>query len=330
MALDNILNRSRNIYNFHPDSSIPDLSGKVVIITGANAGLGYQSALQIAQHHPHRLYLTARSRSKYDAAVAGIRKEVSTADIFIRFIEMDLASLSSVKSAAEHLLSEIERIDILMNNAGIMGTPPGLTKEGYEIHFGTNHMGHALFTSLLMPLLLKTAERPSTEVRIVNVSSGAYRMADGNKGFDPALVKTDMKSFRGSNGNLMSRYGQSKLANILHAKGLAKHHPSITSVAIAPGRVKTGLLDGIYQSGHDRLYGYFQIFYDWVVGAHELDVGAYTQLWAATETDKDHIQSGEMYMPIGKKDDGTKFSNDQALVDSLWEYTESELKALGY
>lgn len=267
MALDNLLNRTNNLYNFDARTSVPDLSRKVIIVTGGNVGLGYQSIVQLVPHKPAKIYLTARSQAKYDAALESLRKDLPSTDLsMLSFVQMDLASLQSVKRAADHILAQTERIDILMNNAGIMGAAPALTQEGYETHFGTNHMGHALFTKLLIPTLLRTAK--TSEVRIVNVSSGAFEMADAKTGYiDEQLVKSDMSQFSGSNGNMLSRYGLSKLANVLHARALAKHYPSITSVAIAPGRVKTGLLDNMYKQGNERFYGYFQKFYDVVVGA---------------------------------------------------------------
>lgn len=327
--MDNFLNRISNLYNFDPQTSIPDLSGKVVLVTGANTGLGYQTVLQIAQHNPSRIYLTARSKSKFDTAMAELQKVVPSAIDMIHFVQLDLASLASVKRAASEVLSSTSRLDILINNAGIMGAPPSLTTDGYEAHFGTNHMGHALLTKLLMPVLLRTAEQPGSDVRIVNVSSGAYLMTH-SKGWTPELVKTDMASFGGSNGNLMSRYGQSKLANVLHAKGLAKHYPSITAVAIAPGRVKTELLSGMYNDGRDKFYGYFQKFYDVFVGAHTVEVGTYSQLWAATEPKKERVESGGIYFPVGKRVAESKFAKDQKMVDGLWVWTEKELADKGY
>lgn len=328
MALDNVLNRTIDLYHFRPETSIPDLSGKVIIVTGGNIGLGFQSIVQLAPHNPQKIYLTARSRTKYDAAMTELRKGNTSIDEVVHFVEMDLSSLASVKKAAEQILSETDRIDVLMNNAGIMGTSPSLTKDGYEIHFGVNHMGHALLTNLLMPLLLRTAKQ--SEVRVVNVSSGAYEMVDPKIGFDEKLVKTDMAKVSGSGGNLMSRYGTSKLANVLHARGLAKHYPSVTSVSIAPGRVKTTILDNLYAEGQDKFYGYFQKFYDIVIGAKTPYDGAFTQVWAATEPEKARVENGAMYFPVGKKGPGTKLSNDNALVDRFWDFTENELKRLGY
>jgi len=109
------LNRISNEYNFNPQTSIPDLSGKVIVVTGGNTGLGYQTVLQLAQHGPSRIFLTARSQSKYDKAMAEIRMTVPQASDFVHFIQMDLSSLASVKSAADQISSSTTRLDILVN-----------------------------------------------------------------------------------------------------------------------------------------------------------------------------------------------------------------------
>ena len=226
---------------FDPDRDIPDLSFKVIIVTGGTAGLGKETVLQLAKHGPGKLYLTARSKSKADAAIAEITKAVPHAKI--DFLELDLASFASVKRAADTILAVESRLDILMNNAGVMALPPGVTEDGYEIQFGTNHMGHALLTRLLMPLLTKTAALPDSDVRIINLSSGAHSLTPSG-GFAPEACKTDMSST-----HTYVRYGQSKLANILYTKELAKRYPKIASVAVHPGRVKSQLLDKMFDSG---------------------------------------------------------------------------------
>ena len=142
---------------FTPSKDIPSLSGKVIVITGANGGLGYESLIQLASHNPSKIYLCARSREKYEKAMKGITAAVPEAASITSYLELDLTSLSSVDSAAKSFADKESRLDILMNNAGIMAQPPGLTKEGYEVQFGTNHMGHALFTKRLLPILSKTA-----------------------------------------------------------------------------------------------------------------------------------------------------------------------------
>ena len=124
-----------------------------------------------------------------------------------------------------------------MNNAGIMACPAGLTKDGYEIQLGTNHLGHALLTKLLLPVLERTAETQK-DVRIVNLSSSAYTWAP-KAGLVLKEATTEMKGY-----STWARYGQSKLANIYYTRELARRHPSIKSVAIHPGTVGTNLISG--------------------------------------------------------------------------------------
>lgn len=213
-------------WHYETDKHIPDLSHKVIIVTGANAGLGLASVIELAKHHPRRLYLTARTKAKYDTARAAVIAAAPNANV--EFLEMDLSSFASIKLAAESFLADNDRLDILMNNAGIMGQPSAATQEGYEIHFGTNHMGHALFIKLLLPLLVEIAEQPGSDVRIVNVSSEAHMFAAGN-GFVPEEVKGAGKS------HPFRHYGYSKMANILYTRGLATRYPAILSTSPHPG-----------------------------------------------------------------------------------------------
>lgn len=302
---------------FDTDKDIPDLSSKVIVVTGGNSGVGKESVLQLSKHRPAKLYMIARSKAKYDAALADIKKQ--NPDANITFLEMDLASFASVKTAASTLLAENDRLDVLMNNAGIMAVPPSLTKEGFEIQFGTNHMGHALLTKLLMPLLLKTAAQPNSDVRIVNVSSGAH-MAAPKGGFLPAIVTTDMSKY-----HTYTRYGHSKMANIYFSRALAAKYPSITSVAIHPGRVETPLLDTYLQKTTPM--GLFQKTYDFFAKI-PVDKGAVNQLWAAVGN-KERVKSGLYYVPVGKEA-GNAASKVQGKPEELWEWQEKEFERLGY
>ena len=135
---------------FDPSSDISDLSGKVALVTGGNAGLGKETVLQLANHSPSQLYLAARTQSKAEAAIRDIKATVPNANI--TFLELDLASLKSVQRASETFLASSDRLDLLINNAGIMAQPEGLTTDGYELQFGTNHMGHALLTKRLLSI----------------------------------------------------------------------------------------------------------------------------------------------------------------------------------
>lgn len=304
-------------FTFTPDSDIPDLSSKVIIVTGGNSGTGKQSVLQLAKHHPGKLYLAARSKSKAEAAIADIVAVVPTADI--KFLELDLASFESVKRAADTILASNDRLDILINNAGVMALPAGLTADGYEIQFGTNHMGHALFTKLLLPLLSKTAAEPNSDVRIINLSSAAHNFPPRG-GFLPGECTTDMK-----NRYTVTRYGQSKLANILFTKELARRYPNIKSVAIHPGRVQTALSDPMMNEG--SIFAWFQRFYD-VFDLVTVEEGTLNQLWAATGPKKD-VKNGEYYTPVAKGGCASSLAKDSALAAKLWDWTEAEFAKKG-
>ena len=125
---------------YSPDTCVPSLNGKVIIITGANGGIGYETLIHLARYNPSKLVLCARSKEKYDHALRGIVVAVPEAVHFVQYLELDLASLHSVQEAAKAFIADNDRLDILMNNAGIMAQPAALTKDGFEIQFGTNHM----------------------------------------------------------------------------------------------------------------------------------------------------------------------------------------------
>lgn len=226
----------------------PDLSGKVIFITGGSDGLGKESAREFALHGA-TVYIGARSKAKTTNAIdeikASIKAEATESDKpepDIHHIELDLASLDSVANAAREFQCQSSRLDILMNNAGIMTTPEGLTMDGYEIQFGTNHHGHALLTTLLLPLLEGTQQLDGGggDVRIINLTSWAQ------KWFAPAegLMLEDAKTTMDKIGP-WQRYGHSKIANLYFTKGLAKRYPHIRSIAVHPGGVKTSLSKGV-------------------------------------------------------------------------------------
>ncbi|KAL8870601.1 MAG: hypothetical protein Q9174_003395, partial [Haloplaca sp. 1 TL-2023] len=146
---------------FDPDQDIPDLSGKVILVTGGNAGLGKEAVLQLAKHKSSRIFLAARTASKGESAIEEIKQVVPSANITL--LKLDLCSFKSISAAAEEFKSQSKRLDVLMNNAGIMATPLAETEEGYESQFGTNHMGHALLTKLLLPTLLSTAKEEGSD-----------------------------------------------------------------------------------------------------------------------------------------------------------------------
>ena len=301
---------------FDPSHDIPDLSGKVALITGGNTGLGKETVLELAKHNPSHLYLAARSPSKAEAAIQDIRTLVPTANI--TFLDLDLANLASVHAASTTVLTSSHRLDLLINNAGIMAQPAGLTADGYELQFGTNTIGHALLTTRLLPLLLKTAEEPDSDVRIVCLSSGSHSRAPPEGIIFPALT-TDMAEY-----TTFQRYGQSKAANILFAAELARRYPGITSVSCHPGVIDTGLTDS-YRSGN----GFRGVAFGFVVGLMQkpLEEGVKNQLWCATGKG---VVSGRFYFPVGVGHAGRGFPDDKALGKRLWEWTEGQLVKKGF
>ena len=139
------------------------------MITGGNTGLGKETILQLAKHNPSRLYLAARTPSKAEAAIRDIKAVVPNANI--AFLQLDLASLKSVKEASDTFPASSNRLDLLINNAGIMAQPAGLTCDGYELQFGTNHVGHALLTKILLPKLHQTSQQPGSDVYAADCTS---------------------------------------------------------------------------------------------------------------------------------------------------------------
>ncbi|KXJ86030.1 hypothetical protein Micbo1qcDRAFT_186283 [Microdochium bolleyi] len=298
---------------FDPKVDIPSLKDKVILVTGGTSGIGQQSVLEFAKHEPKEIWLAARNAAKAKEVTDKIRAEVPGANI--RFVQIDVGSFASVRTAAKQILNGADRLDILLLNAGIMGVPAATTDEGYEIQFGTNHMGHALLTKLLQPLLLKTAEQHG-DARVVLVSSAAHAFGP-SEGIIFDALKTTGEAMTGR-----ARYGQSKLANALYARELARHNPQLTAVSLHPGLVRTNLaatlMDGNWFAGA------LIVFLTMVVGV-DVPTGTLNQLWASTAK-KEDIVSGTYYEPIGATGRGKPQIYDQALAEKLWEWTEKELE----
>ncbi|PMD45874.1 NAD(P)-binding protein, partial [Hyaloscypha variabilis F] len=232
-----------------------------------NSGLGEEAALQLPKHKPGQIFLAARDHEKGHAAIHKISQTIT--------------------GAAKIVDASVNRLDILMNNPGIWMTPPGRTKEGYEIQFGTNHIGHAILTKLLLLKLLLTAKDPDADVRIVTISSVAHEWAPKGEQLDTVYSEQRNISSR-------ERYGQSKPANILYTNELARRYPAIRCVSVYPGSVNTGLSRGLKESYPP--IAPFITFAQWT-GLFSLNVqqGTLDQLWAATSK---NAQSGKYYIPV--------------------------------
>lgn len=210
--------------------NIPDLTGKVIIVTGANSGIGYEAAKEFARNGAETI-LACRSMDKAQKALKKIIAKIPQANVEV--MQLDLASLESVHQFADAFRAKYDRLDILLNNAGIMMVPYGKTEDGFERQFGTNHLGHFALTGLLINLLINT---PGS--RVVNISSNAHK--SGNMDFD------NLQFDNGKGYTRMDAYGRSKLANLLftyelqqrlEAKGVdtiaTAAHPGLTNTSLA-------------------------------------------------------------------------------------------------
>ncbi|KAF2469628.1 oxidoreductase [Lindgomyces ingoldianus] len=299
-------------FSFNPARDIPSLSGKVILVTGGTAGLGTETIFQLSKHTPQRILFTGRNAASAEKVIQSAKE--ANANLDIAFVQCDFNSLKSVHDAGKHVLSTNTRLDILMCNAGIMAVPKALTSDGYEVQFGVNHLAHALLIKTLLPLLLRTSELPSADVRIISSSSLGFAFATSIV-FDKLRTEHDMAVL-----GAFRRYGDSKLANVLYAQQLAVHYPQITSVSIHPGVIRTGLID--------TLSTFNKCFCELATVGQKISIqdGAKNQLWAAT-CKKEKIQNGVFYEPVGKVGRTTSASKDAKLAAKLWEWTEGELKA---
>jgi len=210
-----------------------DLTGKVIIVTGANSGIGLATVTQLAKQKA-TVILCCRRTAAGDECVAAIKKDLP--DATIEVMALDLADLISVKQFVQAFTAKHSRLDALVNNAGVMNCPQGKTRQGFETQIGTNHLGHFALTQQLMPLLQKSA--PS---RVVCLSSVASEYYQGRwAAVDLSDLMFEKRPYDG-----WDAYMQSKLCNVLFAKELQKRFGSsgVTSVSLHPGFVQSNLIN---------------------------------------------------------------------------------------
>ena len=202
------------------------LDGKTVIITGGNTGIGKETAIDLAKRNA-RVILACRNQEKGKKAEVDVRRESGSSDV--HFHQLDLASFASIRKFAKELLSEESRIDILINNAGVMYCAFGKTEDGFETQFGVNHLGHFLLTNLLLDKI-----KQAPEGRIITVSSIGHAMTSK---FDLDTINSE------AHYSPYDAYHKSKLANVLFTKALAKRliGTNVTSNSLHPGAVATEL-----------------------------------------------------------------------------------------
>ena len=260
--------------------SIPDQTGRTVVVTGANGGLGLETAKALAAKGAH-VVMAARDRAKAAAAVEEIRARRRAPQL--EPVDLDLASLASVRAAAEQVLAEHPRLDVLVNNAGVMATPERRTADGFELQLGVNHLGHWALTALLMPALLA-----APRARVVTVTSTAHH---GGRPLDP------------DNPHLHGRYDTVEGVRAVEARELplrpgarpraAPGRPSGAVVIAHPGLSHTDLQVRTVREGGPGRSG---LFWQWLAASTGMPParGALPQLRAATDPE---ANGGELYGP---------------------------------
>lgn len=322
--------------SFNPERDIPDLAGKVIVVTGGrfpfevshsicclsissgNSGLGEATIAHYAAHNAGKIYMGARSKTKALDAITRIKANHPKANI--EYLGIDLASFDSIKRAASQFNASESRLDILQANGGICVPPFAVTKEGYEIQTGTNYMGHALLIQLLLPKMLATSKLPKADVRIVMMSSIGLKRFSWPKDdkMDWNLIKTD-----GSSTSGFQLYDLSMLTKAQFAYALARRYPQLTVTSVHPGLVSTGVADGTKQLNFLSIWA-IKLFIALI--ASKPEVGTHNQVWCSVGKD---VISGRYYEPVGVKDTDPRFASDPNICDSLWDWTSSELLSHG-
>ena len=291
---------------------IPDLSGKTIVVTGGNSGIGYEAALEFARKQA-KVILACRDLGKAQTAAAQISASSPKADVDV--MALDLSSLASIRTFADAFHSNHQALHVLCNNAGVMAIPYRLTTDGFEMQFGTNHLGHFALTGLLLDRLLATEG-----ARVVNVSSTGHRF--GQIRFDDLQWKSGYRKWRA--------YGQSKLANLLFTFEMQRRADAagvkLLSVACHPGYAATNL-----QAVGPRMEGSSVMEYLTRIGnnllAQSAAMGALPTEYAAVAPE---VRGADYIGPDGFAEQGghpkkvgcSAAARDGASAKRLWEVSE--------
>jgi NAD(P)-dependent dehydrogenase (short-subunit alcohol dehydrogenase family) len=254
------------------------LQGKRILVTGASAGLGIETARSLAAHGAH-VVGAARDLKKAEAATSQVRKDAATGGGRFELVELDLGNLKSVRACADQLLAKGEPFDVVIANAGVMATPFGHTADGFETQFGTNHLGHFVLVNRIASLLRRGG-------RLINLSSSGHRYSNVDLE-DPNFERTPYEPF--------VAYGRSKTANILFAVAFDKRHRErgIRAAAVHPGGIRTelgrhvdpGRLDKVVEEINQQLAAQGQGPFQWKT----IPQGAATSVWAGVVASGDEI-----------------------------------------
>lgn len=315
-----------NAHSLAPEDSqfsleqVPDLTGKVAVVTGGSEGIGYGCTHTLLTHNISKLFVLSVTESELiDDAIRAIKEELGEDKANrVHWIHCDLSDWERTAKAAADIASKTDRIDILVNNAarGIMTAQ--LARNGVDLHMAANHVGHVVLTSHLLPLLKETSKKDGgNKVRIVNLGSNAHEGAPKDTKFE------SVEELNKDNGP-QAQYGRSKLAAILYAKYLHRHltsqHPDILANATHPGFVETRQSAELIHEAYP-LGGYAMSVGMAPFKKTQFE-GAVSTMFAATATEK----SGQYICPPAIVEQGSQQANDDELGERLMELTRKLIK----
>jgi NAD(P)-dependent dehydrogenase (short-subunit alcohol dehydrogenase family) len=300
-----------------------DLRGKRILVTGVSAGLGVETARSLAAHGANVIG-TARDLAKAEAATAQIRRDAAANGGSFELVELDLASLASVRNCADRLLRKGEVFDVIIANAGVMATPFTYTPDRFEMQFGTNHLGHFVLANRIAPLIRRGG-------RLINLSSAGHRFSNVDLN-DPNFERTPYDPF--------VAYGRSKTANILFAVAFDQRHreDGVRATAVHPGVIRTGLarnldptrIEGMIEQINDQLVAEGKGPFEWKT----IPQGAATSVWAGVVAPAGEIGGrycenchvGEIVpdgVTIGGASEGVRgYALDPQWAEALWKKSE--------
>ncbi|KAF5371110.1 hypothetical protein D9758_004259 [Tetrapyrgos nigripes] len=293
---------------------IPNLARKVMIVTGGNAGIGKETVKALLEHNA-KVYLAARNQVRAETAIKDLREKTGKDAIWLK---LDLADLRSVKGAAEEFRRKESQLDVLFNNAGVMGAKfEDLTAQGYDLQFGTNVLGHFYLTKLLLPTLISTATKSADgKARVVNTSSSGHH---GVQTLDFSLYQ-DSPARRKIKSSSAGTYLHSKFANILFSNELARRYgdQGIVSTSLDPGTVSTDITRTLPPMTKFIIKTFLM---------YPVELGALTQLRAGTSPEGAEM-NGQYLVPWARVGKPSAATEDQKQSEELWNWLEEQVKGI--
>ncbi|VDC05265.1 unnamed protein product [Peniophora sp. CBMAI 1063] len=311
--------------DYDPSTDIPDQTGRVFVITGGHSGIGYECTKQLLAHGA-TVYMTGRSPAQAAAAIEQLEEELP--HIYgrgrVRFLKVDMSNIHDVQRAAESFMARVSRLDVLVHNEGRAPDQYEMSKEGVELSIAVNHLGIAVLTDTLMPLLKETASRSNTDVRVVVVSSRAH-MCRPRKCMLSNLE--EWNQYGGARGDStvarQSRFGMTRYMNLLWVQQLQKVLDAqgipVTALALHPGPSIVTSFSTSHQLPN-------WISHSMKAAGLSADKASYTTLFAATSPDvrcQRETYKGGYLEPFGKpRQPRVKDAGDTERAEALWRATE--------